>query len=61
MFSYIENLDIMLGGINLEREREENESSNVGRRPDNPSYKNLMNQNTNSHSDSREAEIRTFA
>ena len=59
MLSDIENLDIMLGGNNLERE--EGESSNSGRRPDSSCYVASMNQNTNSHSNSHEAEIRTYA
>ena len=49
----------MLGGNNLERE--ESESSNSGRRPELPSYNALINQNVQSHSNSREAEIRSFA
>ena len=36
-------------------------SSNFGRRPDSPGYDTSVNQNTNSHSNSREAEIRTCA
>ena len=54
MLSDIENLDIMLGGKN--REREESESSNFGRRPDSPCYNTSVNQNTNSHSNLREVE-----
>ena len=59
MLSDIENLDIMLGGNNLERE--ESESSNLGKRPENPRYDTLMNQHNQSHSNSREAEIRSYA
>ena len=55
----IEKLDIMLGENNLERE--ESESSNLGRRPESPSYNALINQNVQSHSNSREAEIRSCA
>ena len=58
MLSDIENLDVMLGGNNLERE--EKESSNFGRRPDSPCYDSSVNQNANSHSNSREADIRTY-
>ena len=55
--SDIENLDIMLGGNDLERE--ESESSNFDRMPDSPCYDN--SENTNSHSSSRrEPEIRTY-
>ena len=57
MLSDIENFDIMLWGDNSERE--ESESSNFGRRPYSPCYDTSVNQNTNSHSNSREAEIRT--
>ena len=53
----IENLDIMLGN-NLERE--ESESSDLGRRPESPSYNVLINQNVQSHSISREAEIMSY-
>ena len=58
--SNIENLDIMLGGKrnNLERE---SESSNFGRRPDSLFYDTSIIQNTNSHSNSQVAEIRTYA
>ena len=53
------NLDIMLGGNSLDRE--ESISSNFGRRPESPSYGNLLNQSGQSHSNSREAEIRSYA
>ena len=59
MLSDIENLDIMLGGNNIERL--ESESSNFGRRPDSPCYDTPVNQNSNCHSNSREAEIRICA
>ena len=59
MLSDIENLDILLAGI-TETEREESEPSNFGTRPDSPCYDASMNQNTNSHSNSREAEVRTY-
>ena len=55
MLSVIENLDIMLGGRNLERD--ESEMSNSGRRPYSPSYNNSMNQDNNFHPNSREGEI----
>ena len=42
MLSDIENLDIMLGRNSLNRE--ESISSNLDRRPDSPSYGNLLNQ-----------------
>ena len=61
MLSDIENLDIMLWGNNLEREREESESGNFGRKPDSPCYNTAVNQNTNSHYNSREVEMRTCA
>ena len=50
-----ENLDIMLGGNSLDGE--ESVYSNPVRRPVSPSYENLLNQNDQSHSNSREAEI----
>ena len=52
-----ENLDILLGGNSLHRD--ESVYSNLGRRPESPSYENLLNQNDQSHSNSREAEIRS--
>ena len=55
MLSDIENLDIALREINLERE--ESESSNFGRRPDSPCYDTSTDRNTNSP----QAEIRTYA
>ena len=55
MLSDIGNLDVMLGGNNLARE--ETESSNFGRRPDCPCYATSVNQNTNSHSNSRELKL----
>ena len=59
MLSNIENLDIMLVGNSLDRE--ESVYSNIGRRPESPSYENVLNQNDQSHSNSREAEIRSCA
>ena len=59
MLSDIENLDIMLRENSLKREG--SESSNLGRRPESPSYDTLMNQSVQSHSNSREAEIRSYA
>ena len=46
MLSDLENLDIMLGGNNLEKE--ESESFNFGRRPDSPCYGTSVNLNTKS-------------
>ena len=43
MLSDIESIDIMLGGNGLDRE--ESISSNLGRRPESPSYGILLNQN----------------
>ena len=60
MLSDIENLDIRLG-VNNFLEREESESRNFGRKPDSPCYDTSVNQNTKSHSKSREAQIRTCA
>ena len=57
MLSDIENFDIMLAGSNTQREKFE--SSNFGRRTDSPCSDTSVNQNTNSHSIWREAEIRT--
>ena len=59
MLSDIENLDIMVGGNNLERE--ESGSSKLGRRPECPSYSALINQNVQSHSNSREPEHKSYA
>ena len=57
MLSDRETLDIMLGGNCLEREG--TEFSNSGRRPDGPTYNTLMNQDINSHSNSKGGEIRS--
>ena len=46
MLSDKENLDIMLGANNPERE--ESESINFSRRPDSPCYGTSVNQNTKS-------------
>ena len=54
MLSDIENLDIMLGGNNFERE--EGESGNSGRRPGSSCYVASMNQKTNSPFNSHEAD-----
>ena len=59
MLSDIENLDILLGSIRLERE--ESEFSNSVRRPGSPSYNALVNHDVNSHSKSREDEIGGYA
>ena len=59
MLSDIENLDIMIGGNSLDRE--ESLYRNLGKRPESSSYENLLNQNGQSHSNSREAEIRSCA
>ena len=55
MLSDKENLVITLGGKSLDREK--SVYSNLGRRPESPSYENQMNQIAQSHSISREAEI----
>ena len=55
MLSNIGNLDLMLGGNHLERDKVE--ISNYGRRPESPSYDTLLNQNSNSHHNSHETEI----
>ena len=49
----------MLGSNHLDRE--ESEISNSVRRPENPSYNALVNVDVNSHSNSREDEIRDYA
>ena len=59
MLSDSENMDIMLG-TNL-FEREESELSNSIRRPGSPCYNALVNNDSNSHCNSRENEIRGFA
>ena len=59
MLSDVENLDVMLGGDQLKRD--ESETSNYGRRPESPSYGTILNQDSNSHPISDEAEIRTCA
>ena len=58
MPSDIENLDIMLGSNRLERE--ESEFCNSVRRPESPSHNALVNHEMNSHSNSREDEIRSY-
>ena len=55
MLSDIENLDKMLGGNSLDRK--ECVYSNLGRRPERPRYENLLNQNSQSLSNTREAEV----
>ena len=55
----IENPDIMLGRDSLDRQ--ESISSNLCKRPESPSYRNFLDQNGQSHSYSREAEIRSYA
>ena len=59
MFSDIGNLDIVLGGNYFERDGRE--FSNSVRRPASPSYKTSINKESNSHSNSKENEIRNFA
>ena len=59
MLSDIDNLDVMLGGNHSGRD--ESDISNHGRRPENPSYDTLLNQNSNSHLNSNEAEFRIYA
>ena len=49
----------MLGGNHLERE--DSEHSNSVRRPENPNYNALVNHDVNSHSNSKEDEIRGYA
>ena len=58
MLSDIEKLDILLRRNDSERERERDKksvSSNFGKRPDSPFFEISVNQNTYSHSSSREA------
>ena len=59
ILSDIENLEVTLGGNLLKRD--ESESSNYDRRPESPSYGTLLNQDSNSHPNSHEVEIRTCA
>ena len=59
MLSDIENLKIMLSGNSLDRG--ESDSSNLRRRPQSPSYENLLYQNGQSHTHAREAEIMSYA
>ena len=59
MLSDIEKLDVTLGENSLERD--ESNMSNSGRRPDSPSYNYSGNQDINSHSNSREGEIRSYS
>ena len=49
----------MLGGNHLDRE--ESEVTNSVRRPESPSYNTLINHDVNSHSNSREGEIKGYA
>ena len=58
MLSDIGNLDVMFCGNHLERD--ESETSNCGRRPESLSYGTLLNQDSHSHPNSDEAEIRTL-
>ena len=55
----MENLDVMLAGNHSKRD--ESETSNYGRRPESPSYGTLLNQNSNSHPNFYESEIRIYA
>ena len=59
MLSDIGNLDVMLGSNRLERE--ESDFSNSVRRPESLCYNALVNHDVNSHSNSREDEIRGYA
>ena len=59
MLSDIENLDIMLGCNRLGRE--ESEISSSVRTPEISCYNALVNHDVNSHSNSREEEIRGYA
>ena len=55
----LENTDIMLGSNHFERE--DSEFGNPAIRPESPSYYALVDDITNSHSNSGENEIRRFA
>ena len=57
MLSDIEILDVMLGGHHSERDQ--CEISNGGR-TESPSYATLLHQNSNSHPNCHETEIRTY-
>ena len=57
--SDIENLDVILIGNCLEWD--ESETKTYGRTPESPSYGTLLNQDSNFHHNSHEAEIRTCA
>ena len=59
MLSDIENMDILLGTNHFERDESEL-SKSVGR-PESPSDNALVNNESNSHSNSRENEIRRCA
>ena len=59
MLSDRENIDIMLDTNHFERE--ECELSNSVRKPEISSFNALVNNESNSHSNSRENEIRGFA
>ena len=59
ILSDIENRDVMLGGNHSGRD--ESEISNHGKRPEKPTFETLLSQNCNSHLNSHEAEIRTYA
>ena len=59
MLSDLENMVIMLG--NSDFEREHSEFGNSPGRPECPSYHALVDHDTNSHSNSGENEIRRFA
>ena len=59
MSSDIENLDIMLDSNHFERG--ERRFSNSARRSESPRYNTLKFNESNSHSNSRENEIRDFA
>ena len=59
MLSDIEKIDILVRGNSLERE--EGETSILGRRPESPRYDTLIKQTFQSHSCSREAEFGSCA
>ena len=58
ILSHIENIDIMLGSNHFERQK--SELCNSVRLPETPSDNALSNHDSNSHSNSREKEIRGF-
>ena len=55
----IKYLDVMLGVNYLERD--ESETGNYSIRPESPSYGTLLNENSDSHPNSHETDIRIYA